>query len=95
MLRNATRPLGSGHMNPTDIVAAIPFAVATGIELVSATPDEAVGTLEWSGARTTTGGAMHGGAIMTLADTIGAVCAFLNLPSLPKHATATESWSRR
>ena len=30
---------------------------------------------------------MHGGAVMTLADTLGAVCAFLNLP--PGAATST------
>ena len=30
---------------------------------------------------------MHGGAVMTLADTLGAVCAFLNLP--PDSATST------
>ncbi|KAA0022334.1 PaaI family thioesterase [Antrihabitans cavernicola] len=78
-------------MNPTDIVAAIPFAVATGIVLVSASPYEAVGTLEWSEDRTTTGGAMHGGAIMTLADTIGAVCAFLNLPEGSFTSTTSSS----
>ncbi len=34
---------------------------------------------------------MHGGALMALADTIGAVCAFLNLP--PGTGTATISSS--
>ncbi|NMN97979.1 PaaI family thioesterase [Antrihabitans stalactiti] len=78
-------------MNPADIVASIPFAVTTGIELVSATPEEAVGRLEWAPDRTTIGGGMHGGAIMTLADTVGAVCAFLNLP--PGASTSTTSSS--
>jgi uncharacterized protein (TIGR00369 family) len=30
---------------------------------------------------------MHGGALMTLADTVGAVCAFLNLPDGASTAT--------
>ncbi|MGZ4146060.1 MAG: PaaI family thioesterase, partial [Actinomycetota bacterium] len=33
------------------------------------------------------GGIMHGGALMTLADSLGAVCAFLNLP--PGRSTST------
>lgn len=78
-------------MNPADVVASIPFAVTAGIELVSATPEEAVGRLAWAPERTTIGGGLHGGAIMTLADTIGAVCAFLNLP--PGASTSTTSSS--
>jgi len=58
----------------------MPFARATGIELIAARKDEVVGKLEWAAERTTVGGVLHGGAIMTLADSTGAVCAFLNLP---------------
>ena len=78
-------------MEPTDLVAAIPFAVATGIELVSATAEETVGRLEWAEDRTTLGGAMHGGAVMTLAATVGAVCAFLNLPDGASTSTTSSS----
>jgi 1,4-dihydroxy-2-naphthoyl-CoA hydrolase len=39
-----------------------------------------VGTLAWSAERCTSEGILHGGAIMTLGDTVGAVCAYLNLP---------------
>ena len=35
----------------------------------------------------TSAGVMHGGALMSLADSVGAVCAFLNLP--PGAATTT------
>jgi uncharacterized protein (TIGR00369 family) len=38
-------------------------------------------TLEFSPDLCTSGGALHGGVLMTLADTAGAVCAFLNLPA--------------
>ena len=62
------------------LLATMPFAETLGIELRSATPDEAVGMLGWSAERCTAGGILHGGALMTLADSIGAVCAFLNLP---------------
>lgn len=58
----------------------MPFAVATGIELMSADPGEVHGRLEWSPQICTVGGSIHGGALMTLADSIGAICAFLNLP---------------
>jgi 1,4-dihydroxy-2-naphthoyl-CoA hydrolase len=69
------------------IAATIPYAAALGITLDEATPDRARGTLAWSPERCTTSGVMHGGAIMSLADTVGAVCAFLNLP--PGANTAT------
>lgn len=65
----------------------MPFAVATGVEVKTAAPDEVIGALTWSPERCTAGGVLHGGALMTLADTIGALCAFLNLP--PGAATST------
>lgn len=58
----------------------MPLAGHLGIELAAAAIDEVVGTLAWAPELTTAGGLMHGGAVMTLADSIGAVCAFLNLP---------------
>lgn len=67
-------------MEPSSIVATMPFAVATGIRISVAEPGTVVGALDWAEERCTTAGVLHGGALMTLADTIGAVCAFLNLP---------------
>jgi uncharacterized protein (TIGR00369 family) len=58
----------------------IPFAAAIGMELLEATPELVVSRLQWSPERCTTGGVMHGGALMALADNGGGVCAFLNLP---------------
>jgi 1,4-dihydroxy-2-naphthoyl-CoA hydrolase len=57
-----------------------PFAAVVGAEVMAATPEEVRLRLEWTEERTTAGGAMHGGALMALADMAGAVCAFLNLP---------------
>jgi uncharacterized protein (TIGR00369 family) len=59
---------------------SMPFASLLGVELTAAAPDEVRGTLAWAPERCTTGGVLHGGALMSLADTVGAVCAFLNLP---------------
>jgi 1,4-dihydroxy-2-naphthoyl-CoA hydrolase len=59
---------------------AMPFANLLGVELAAAAPDEVRGTLQWAPERCTTGGVLHGGALMGLADTLGGVCAFLNLP---------------
>jgi 1,4-dihydroxy-2-naphthoyl-CoA hydrolase len=68
-------------MNTDQIVELMPFARALGIEIDKAGPDEVTGRLAWAPDRCTAGGAMHGGALMTLADSIGAACAFLNLPA--------------
>jgi uncharacterized protein (TIGR00369 family) len=59
---------------------SMPFARLLGVELTAAAPDEVRGALDWAPERCTTGGVLHGGALMSLADTAGAVCAFLNLP---------------
>jgi uncharacterized protein (TIGR00369 family) len=70
-------------MNELDLKSLnelVPFAAALGIELLEATPELVVSQLEWTPERCTTGGVMHGGALMALADNGGGVCAFLNLP---------------
>jgi uncharacterized protein (TIGR00369 family) len=67
-------------MDTAQLVAAMPFAAAVGIEIDAASSDEVRGRLPWAPERCTTAGLMHGGAVMTLADSLGAVCAFLNLP---------------
>lgn len=65
----------------------MPFANLVGAVLMSATPEEVRGRMEWAPERCTTGGVLHGGALMALADSIGAYCAVLNLP--PGSGTAT------
>lgn len=59
---------------------SMPFTGSCGIEITAASADEVVARLAWSPERCTTAGLLHGGAVMTLADSAGAVCAFLNLP---------------
>ena len=75
----------------TELMALIPFAATLGMELVSASPDEVVGRLAWREELCTTGGAMHGGALMSLADNLGGVCAYLNLPAGAGTATISSS----
>jgi 1,4-dihydroxy-2-naphthoyl-CoA hydrolase len=70
-----------------DLIASMPFAAGLGIRLETAGADETVAVLPWSDAHTTVGGLLHGGALMTLADTAGAVCAFLGLPAGARTAT--------
>lgn len=74
-------------MNPDDIASAIPFAATLGIKVTEATPQQVTATMDWAEERCTTGGILHGGALMAFADTIGAVCAVANLP--PGAGTAT------
>jgi 1,4-dihydroxy-2-naphthoyl-CoA hydrolase len=78
---------------PSALLALMPFAVATGVELDRASPGEVTGRLPWAPERCTAGGVMHGGALMTLADSVGAVCAFLNLPAGASTATVSSSTS--
>jgi uncharacterized protein (TIGR00369 family) len=70
-----------------DLVALMPFARTVGIEVSAAAPDEVCGRLEWSSERCTAGGVLHGGALMSLADSVGAICAYLNLPDGSSTAT--------
>jgi 1,4-dihydroxy-2-naphthoyl-CoA hydrolase len=67
--------------SPAELLAMVPYATGLGITLDEAAPELVRGGLRWSPERCTTSGVMHGGAIMSLADTVGAVCAFLNLPA--------------
>lgn len=69
----------------------LPFDSLVGIELVSAERDEVKARLEWAPERCTAGNALHGGALMSLADTCGAICAALNLPEGAQTTATIES----
>lgn len=58
-----------------------------GLELSEAGPEKVSGRLTVRPEVCTIGGILHGGAVMALADTLGAVGAFLNLP--PNARTTT------
>jgi 1,4-dihydroxy-2-naphthoyl-CoA hydrolase len=63
-----------------NLAAAVPLAGVLGMEIVAAEPDEVRGNLPWRADLCTSGGILHGGALMAFADTLGGVCAFLHLP---------------
>jgi uncharacterized protein (TIGR00369 family) len=80
-------------ISPDDLLSAMPFAGTTGVVIESASAEEVTGRLPWAPERCTAGGVMHGGALITLADSVGAACAFLNLP--PGANTTTVETSTR
>jgi 1,4-dihydroxy-2-naphthoyl-CoA hydrolase len=73
------------------LVALMPFAAELGIVLDEASADEVVATLPWAPRLCTAGGILHGGALMTLADSAGALVAFLGLPGGATTATITST----
>ena len=68
-----------------------PLAGTLGIELSRAEPEEVRGGMDWAPEKCTVAGVLHGGAIMALADTLGGVCAFLNLPDGATTTATVES----
>ena len=76
----------------TDLLhASMPLCRTLGVRGVESTPERVVVELEWSEDLCTTGGILHGGALMAVADTAGAVCAFSNLPDGASFTTTIES----
>jgi 1,4-dihydroxy-2-naphthoyl-CoA hydrolase len=71
----------------TDLVGAMPFAERLGLRVAEATAARVTGELDWAEDLCTAGGVLHGGALMAAADSVGALCAYLNLPA--GAATAT------
>ncbi|TXH08694.1 MAG: PaaI family thioesterase [Spirochaetes bacterium] len=72
---------------PSGLVDLIPFAASLGITILHVTDEQVTATMAWTSERCTTGAILHGGALMALADTVGALCASVNLP--PGASTTT------
>jgi len=75
----------------TALVALMPFAADLGIKLDEATADRVVAVLPWAARLCTSGGILHGGALITLADSAGALVAYLGLPPGASTATMTST----
>jgi uncharacterized protein (TIGR00369 family) len=71
--------------------AQMPFAATLGMEVITNRADEVRARLAWAEPLTTSGGVVHGGVLMALADSTGAACAVLNLPDDAKGTTTIES----
>jgi uncharacterized protein (TIGR00369 family) len=69
----------------------MPLAGTLGIKTLVVTAAEVRARLDWSERLCTSGGVMHGGALMALADTTGGACAFHNLPEGAIGTTTIES----
>lgn len=65
---------------PPGAVPSMPFAGMLGIVFVRYEATEVRARMAWAPGLCTADDVMHGGAIMSLADTAGAGCSFLNLP---------------
>ena len=70
---------------------SMPFAKLVGVEITSATAEAIEGYLDVRDELCTTGGIIHGGAVMAFADAMGAVGAFVSLPEGAKGTTTIES----
>ncbi len=73
------------------LVALMPFARQLGIVLDEASADRVVARLDWSPELCTTAGLIHGGVLISLADTAGALVTFLGLPEGATTATITST----
>ena len=69
----------------------MPFAATLGITVTCYTPEEVRVQIAWSPGLCTSGGGLHGGVLMALADSAGGACAFLNLPEGARATTTVES----
>jgi uncharacterized protein (TIGR00369 family) len=86
-------PAGAGAEGDSlaSLVAMMPFAAGLGMVLDAAKPDEVRARMAWVPELCTTGGLLHGGALMAFADSLGGICAYLNLPAGARTATTSSA----
>jgi uncharacterized protein (TIGR00369 family) len=76
----------------TELVhSTMPLCKHLGIDALVATPSEVVLVVDWAPQLCTIGSSLHGGLLMTLADSAGALCAFVNLPAGATGTSTIES----
>ncbi len=78
-------------VNPEELVALMPFARRLGVVVDEASADRVAARLDWAPDLCTAAGIMHGGVLMSLADTAGALVTFLGLPEGATTATITST----
>jgi 1,4-dihydroxy-2-naphthoyl-CoA hydrolase len=74
-----------------DLTDLMPFAGELGITLEESGPDRVVAVLAWAQRLCTSAGILHGGVLMSLADTAGALVAYLGLAEGQTTATITST----
>jgi 1,4-dihydroxy-2-naphthoyl-CoA hydrolase len=70
---------------------AMPLCSLLGMTVQEMGPERVVMSVEWSEQLCTSGGLLHGGLIMALADSAGAACASVNLPEGATGTSTIES----
>ena len=75
----------------SNLAEKMPFSRMMGLKITSATREQVLAEIQVSPDLCTTGHIMHGGAIMSVADTMGAIGASLNLPDGAAGTTTIES----
>ncbi|HEX6526422.1 MAG TPA: PaaI family thioesterase [Streptosporangiaceae bacterium] len=73
------------------LVTLMPFAEHLGVTLEEASPQRVIARLEWAPHLCTAAGLMHGGVLMSLADTAGALVTYLGLPEGATTATISST----
>ena len=68
-------------MDPTELLhSTMPLCATFGMRGIRFDADAVEVELDWTESLCTSGGLLHGGALMALADAAGGACAFANLP---------------
>jgi uncharacterized protein (TIGR00369 family) len=90
-MTDATDPTPPTGPDPNILLDLMPFTKTIGAVFSRYSKEEVRARLDWAPERCTAGGLLHGGAVMSLADSTGAACAFLNLPDGAAGTTTVES----
>ena len=69
----------------------MPFTHLMGVDVTSQEKGRVIGRISVREELCTTGGIMHGGAVMAMADALAAIGAYLNIPEGAKATTTIES----
>ncbi len=76
----------------TDFIrSAMPLCATLGVEADTLSPERVALRLDWRPELCTSGGLLHGGILMALADSAGGACAFVNLPEGATRTATIES----
>lgn len=69
----------------------MPLCATLGARALAMAPEEVVLAVDWAPRLCTSGGVLHGGVLMALADAAGGACGFANLPAGAAGTSTIES----
>jgi 1,4-dihydroxy-2-naphthoyl-CoA hydrolase len=79
-------------MDATELIhQSMPLCATLGVRAVRSERDVVELEMDWAPEWCTSAGLLHGGAVMALADSAGAACAFANLPEGSSGTSTIES----